>query len=169
MKFFKRPPDLIVGHKEAPYMLRWWVIPRNNYFNVYLHKFLRSDEDRALHDHPWWNMSLILKGEYIEHVPENDTAWRLEHNRSTLKLHRKRFRPVFRRANAIHRIELMRQYETVDDWINNRTSGLKSVWSLFITGPVIREWGFWCPFGFRLSKDFLKKRDGVSEVGRGCE
>ena len=49
-------------------MRRWWVIPRNKWFNVYLHHFLRSDDDRALHDQPWWNLSILLDGEYTEHT-----------------------------------------------------------------------------------------------------
>ena len=35
------------------YLSRWHIIPRNRYFNIYLHKFVGSDDDRALHDHPW--------------------------------------------------------------------------------------------------------------------
>lgn len=42
-----RNPDFIIGGAD-PYMLRWWVIPRNKVFNIYLHRFLRSDDDRAL-------------------------------------------------------------------------------------------------------------------------
>lgn len=57
---FGRKPDFVIGDLSNPYLLRWWVIPRNRFFNVYLHKFLRDDDDRALHDHPWWSMSIIL-------------------------------------------------------------------------------------------------------------
>lgn len=28
----------------------------------------RSDDDRALHDHPWVNMSILLEGTYTEHT-----------------------------------------------------------------------------------------------------
>ena len=49
----RRPADFVIGGAERPYLRRWWVIPRNRLFNVYLHQFLRSDDDRALHDHPW--------------------------------------------------------------------------------------------------------------------
>ena len=44
-KALGRQPDFVVGKPEDPYLLRWWVIPRNKRFNVYLHKFLRSDDD----------------------------------------------------------------------------------------------------------------------------
>ena len=58
-------PHKVIGGPD-PYLLRWHVIPRNRLLNVYVHKFLRSDDDRALHDHPWWFVSLILRGRYDE-------------------------------------------------------------------------------------------------------
>ena len=66
-----RKPDFIIGPKDAPYLRRWWIIPRNRLFNIYLHQILRSDDDRALHDHPWINCSIILKGRYMEVTPAN--------------------------------------------------------------------------------------------------
>jgi hypothetical protein len=59
-----RPPDFSIGPKGDRYMLRWWVIPRNRWFNIYLHRFLHDDEDRALHDHPWVSCSYILWGSW---------------------------------------------------------------------------------------------------------
>jgi len=42
-------------------------------------------------------------------------------------------------------------------------------WTLFITGPSIREWGFWCPGGrFVPWQEFTEESEGVSSVGRGC-
>ena len=144
-----REPDFIVGQPDDIYLRRWWVIPHNRWFNVYLHNFLRSDDDRALHDHPWVNISLILAGAYFEHLPDG-----------TVKL-RQAWRPwapwrlVFRGARAAHRVELIQ--------------GGDPVWTLFITGPKVREWGFLCPAGWRHSKDFVADREGGSSVGRGCE
>lgn len=57
-----RAPDFVIGRTGDPYMERWWLIPRNRFFNIYLHRFWRSDDDRALHDHPWVNLSILLKG-----------------------------------------------------------------------------------------------------------
>ena len=68
-----RSPDFIIGGHEDPYLLRWFLIPRNPVFNVYVHLFLRSDEDRALHDHPWAaNCSILLEGQYLEHTPAGE-------------------------------------------------------------------------------------------------
>lgn len=43
-------PHFVIGNADNPYMLRWFILPRNRLFNIYLHKFLRDDDDRALHD-----------------------------------------------------------------------------------------------------------------------
>lgn len=65
-KWLHLQPHQIIGGEERPYLLRWYVIPRNRGLNVYLHKFLRDDDDRALHDHPWWFVSVMLWGQYVE-------------------------------------------------------------------------------------------------------
>ena len=62
-----REPDLIVGDR---YMLRWFLLPRNSWLNVYLHHFLHSDDDRALHDHPYWSVSICLRGRSVEHLQD---------------------------------------------------------------------------------------------------
>ncbi|MEO1523595.1 MAG: hypothetical protein AAFU78_22845 [Cyanobacteria bacterium J06633_2] len=60
-------PSKIVGTVDNPYLLRWYLIPRNRFFNVYLHRFLRSDQD-VPHDHPWWSLSLALWGTAREEI-----------------------------------------------------------------------------------------------------
>lgn len=139
-----RLPDFVIGGKQNPYMERWWVIPRNRFFNIYLHRFWHSDDDRALHDHPWVNVSILLKGDYIEHtIPQGGVNVATRYVAGAWK---------FRRAKAAHRIEITQP----------------PVWSLFVTGPVIREWGFHCPAGWRPWQIFV--RDGQKgEIGRGCE
>lgn len=138
-----RHPDFIIGGKDNPYILRWWIIPRNRWFNIYLHQILRSDDDRALHDHPWWNMSIILKGGYEEVTPRGT------HYRGPGSV-------VLRKATARHRLVLPVR------------GGYSYCWSLFITGPRIRNWGFHCPQGWVPWERFVSKTD-TGSVGRGCE
>lgn len=150
-----RAPDFIIGGAEHPYMLRWWVIPRNRWFNIYLHKILRDDDDRALHDHPWWNVSILLRGAYREVMPDlsrRPTPYARIADLPTRAKLRRAGSIVFRRATASHRLEVAKG----------------PVWSLFITGPVIREWGFHCPRGWRYWRDFVASND-PGAVGRGCE
>jgi hypothetical protein len=65
----RRPDVRIPGDITIPpYMLRWWKIKRNAFFNVYYHIVRRSDDDTALHDHPWWNFSIVLEGELLSSI-----------------------------------------------------------------------------------------------------
>lgn len=139
-----RPPDFKVGPPGDPYMRRWWVIPRNRFFNIYLHHFLHSDDDRALHDHPSWNISIILRGEYKE--------WTIKAGGVHHAVVRKAGQWKFRFAHTAHRIELHNG----------------ACWTLFINGPKWRHWGFHCPAGWRPWEEFVDQRDHGS-IGRGCE
>lgn len=135
----RRPPDRVIGEN---YLERWHIIPRNRYLNVYLHKFTGSDDDRALHDHPWNSVSFLLKG----------GAWEVFKSDGKLAQRRiTRFWPVFRRATHAHRMVITRG----------------PVWTIFITGPKVRSWGFLCPQGWRHWREFSTP-DG-NRVGRGCD
>ena len=142
-----RPPDQIIG--DPPYMRRWYVIPRNSWFNIYYHEIVRSDDDRALHDHPWsFNVSLILAGGYFELARRHEhAAYMRWWGRGS----------VIVRCGGAFAHRLILPHGTVA-----RT--------LFITGPRVREWGFLCPQGWRHWKDFTAFRtDGdSSRVGPGC-
>ena len=135
-------PDFVIGDPADPYLRRWWVIPRNPVFNLYLHQFLRSDDDRALHDHPWASVSVILHGSYTEILPDGPR-------------HRPEGWVGARGPRAAHRVQL--------------ADGGLPVWTLFITGPRVREWGFHCPSGWRRWQDFVAPTPGGNTTGRGCE
>jgi hypothetical protein len=140
----RRPPDFVVGSTEDPYLKRWWLIPRNSFFNVYLHRFLHSDEDRALHDHPYANVSALLDGAYTEvTIAAGGVERRRVYAVGAVK---------FRRAATAHRIVLH----------------AGPCWTLFVTGPRLREWGFHCPRGWRRWQDFVSPL-GKGQIGRGCD
>lgn len=133
-------PDFHVGPDDDHQLQRWFVLPRNPFSNVYLHRFLRSDDDRALHDHPWDNRSWVLAGEYVEHLQDGTLAHRVEGE------------AIERRAIQAHRVELITGPAV----------------TLFFTGPVIRPWGFYCPKGWVGWKEFVIQESGGNRRGRGC-
>lgn len=137
----RRPPDVIIGGDGNPYLLRWHVIPRNRFCNIYLHRFVRSDDDRALHCHPWMNASFLLEGQYREHL-QGGVAQDLRQGAVRVRWS----------GRLMHRIEL--------------THG--PCWTLFITGPRYREWGFYCPQGFVHWRDFTDPSD-PGRPGKGCD
>lgn len=143
----RRAPDFIVGGQDNPYLLRWFVIPRNPVFNIYVHRFLRSDDDRALHDHPWAWCSILLQGSYVE--------WRKPKLGSLLLLNTQHFEAPSVRCHGprfAHRLELMPNIECV---------------TLFITGPRVRNWGFHCPQGWVPWQQFTAG-DDRGAIGAGC-
>lgn len=132
----QRSPDFVIGDD---YLRRWWIIPRSEKVNVYLHDIRKSDDDRAMHDHPWSNVSYLISGSYIEHTPEG-------------RFVRTAGDVVERAAHALHRLEVI--------------PGQRCI-SLFMTGPKVREWGFDCGHGWVHWQDFTSEEDS-SRTGRGC-
>lgn len=138
-------PHFIIGLR---YLLRWYVIPRNPWLNVYLHQFLHDDEDRALHDHPWWFVSIMVWGRYSEVVADK-------------VIERRAPSIAFRKPTHAHRVMLWREF-----------SEPVPCWTIVITGKVVRDWGFLCPQGWRHWKEFTAYNDGngdYGQIGRGCE
>ena len=111
---------------NEPYLERYYVFLKDRKwfpFNVFIHKFLKSDPD-DVHDHPWPYATLILKGGYYEWIPE--------FNSKNEKIGERRFwrgPGHFRlcRSTSYHRIELK--------------PGV-TAWTMFMAGPQLREWGF---------------------------
>lgn len=130
---------------HEPYLERYYVFLKDREwfpFNVFIHKFLKSDPD-DVHDHPWPYATLILRGGYYEWTPEFDSAGRkvgeVRHWRGP-----GHFR--FCRADSFHRIELKADVEC---------------WTLFMPGPKQREWGFlvknkWIPHEQYLASRSIK-------------
>ena len=141
-----RDPDFVIQQGDVIYLERWWVIPRNRFLNVYYHVFHHSDDDRALHDHPWWSVSFMLSKLVFENYK---TEARIERR----AIHYGDV--VFRSGKFAHQMELSR-------------GSLNHVHTLFITGPRFRQWGFHCPKGWVHWKEFTKP-GAPGQIGRGCD
>jgi len=164
-----RAPDLIIGPPADPQTWRW-VFFNWRGWQLCLHKWWRSDEDRALHDHKADNISIILSPQgFAEIVRECEEVpgWRWYTGMRVQDiLHRRLpFVPYFRRAEVPHRVVLFDK---------------RPVWTLWFRFPPRRRWGFHCPKGWVDADVFLSKpgqangaggyyADGVSVKGRGCD
>jgi hypothetical protein len=112
---------------------------------VYLHRFHRGDEDRALHNHPWvWSRSLVLVGGYVE-----------ERRISALGVTQ-----VFHFVQK--RIVRPWTWNVIDADDFHRVDLIESdCWSLFIAGPKTgKSWGFWD----RYTREFLPWRDFIVKI-----
>lgn len=108
-------------------LTRYYVIDRPS-FGIYLHHLQTSDEDRALHDHPWTFITFLIGGGYYEWV--ETTAGLREYWRP-------RFSVLYRPAEWRHRLSLVRP-----------------TWTLVIRFKARRLWGFWTPSGFMDHKAY---------------
>lgn len=174
----QREPDFVIGADSpgGPYLLRWFLTPwrrwqsrmrkraeqaptRWNRFvakvggwlpNLYLHCFLRDDDDRAHHDHPSMALSAILFTGYVEHtIAAGGIHHRREYNPGAVR---------FLGLHHAHRIELKR----------DAAGKPIQCWSLFMFGPMLREWSFHCKNGWVHWKKFTAA-DNAGEVGAGCD
>jgi hypothetical protein len=103
---------------NEPYLERYYVFLRDRTwfpFNVFIHKFLKSDPD-DLHDHPWPYMTIILRGGYWEWTKDSVTPqWK---GAGQIR---------FGYSTDYHRIELEPGVDC---------------WTMFVPGPKQRDWGF---------------------------
>jgi hypothetical protein len=115
-------PHQIIRDGARPYLLRRYLLPPNRWLNLYLHEFVGSDDPRGLHDHPWMFATIILLGSYYE----STSAGQRRRRRGTVAVHC---------ATHRHRVCL-----PVD--VRGREI---PCWTIVVTGPHLRQWGFWCP------------------------
>jgi hypothetical protein len=95
------------------YMERFWLL-RTRWVSARVHRILRSDHDRDLHDHPWHYATVILRGGYWE-VTDAGERW---------------YGPgsvLVRRATHLHRLVLPAGQSTT---------------TLFLHTRKRRAWGF---------------------------
>lgn len=155
-----RRADENIYRQDGVLYLRRWHLVRNRWGNVYIHQMIEND-DRTVHDHPWWSLSLVLGGTYRD--------WRLVPCRGPAKRPGDIYLPyrpaggstawgaagwllgrlygpgavILRRPEYAHRLELAHGAQR------------HSVWTLFMTGPKCREWGFYAAKGWMHWKAYL--------------
>lgn len=101
-----------MGLEECPYMRRW--VADFGPLAVRLHRWERSDDARAFHDHAWWFLTLVLRGSYADESPAG---------RDVLTAGSVRYRS----SSHKHTVQVLRP----------------GTWTLLVTGRPVRRWGFW--------------------------
>lgn len=110
-------PARVISDNGHPYLERYYV---GTLFGIrfYLHRFVGSDPDRGVHDHPWaWARSIVLAGWYLE---ERRTGIRTVRWFNSLE------------GDTFHRII--------------KPEGMADVWTLFYhKAGDVKPWGFMRP------------------------
>lgn len=110
--------------KTGVYVRRW--VLETPWFSFRLHHWLHSDDSRALHDHTWWFVTLILYGCYVDVTSTGEEL---------LRAGSIRWRP----PKHAH-------------YVRVPPGGC---WSLLLTGPIVREFGFWVRGRWRKSNRYF--------------
>lgn len=105
----------------------WWKFP----ISIRLHRIMRPDGDRHLHDHPWNARTIILRGGYNEVrrevEPGRGTSWIDGDYVDEVEYYRRAGDTATLKFGEFHRII----------WVSDG-----GVWTLFITGKYRGTWGF---------------------------
>jgi hypothetical protein len=115
------PCRFIDGEGGEPYLERYYLFGALGW-HAYLHRFVDSDPDRGLHDHPWGRaLSLVLAGGYEEIRGTGDGTGPA----ATRLVRPWRFNRL--KGQDFHRVVLR---------------GGRPAWTLFMHGPRRKGWGF---------------------------
>ncbi len=134
------------------YMRRWRFMP-DWLPGFRVHNILQSDDDRALHDHPFSFLTVILKGGYYEYLSDYSKKW---HGAPAI---------LWRPATTLHRIELLEEHHRGGGWegVPTFTTKLMPAWTLVFRSRYFRPWGFMTKSGWVDARQFITKREGHHE------
>lgn len=112
-----------LGNPTHPYLIRW--VCDFKFFSLRIHHWRGSDDLRHPHDHPWNFWSILLWGQLSDRAPADGESYK----NGYVDTPRRRWRPEYFFACHRHSVVLHS----------------RSAWTLPLTGPAYRAWGFWVP------------------------
>jgi hypothetical protein len=113
-----REGDVYLTRFRFPLLFGWAIL---------LHVMRRPDEDRCLHDHPWWFLTLVLWGGYVEEVDDTEAGRAPGDGRVIGTQWNRPGMLLYRSAEHTHRIAALPKGRAV---------------TLVLRGPKVRLWGF---------------------------
>ena len=138
-----------LGVAECPYAYRYVFIFFG--FSIRIHKWLRRDDKRYLHNHGWWFLTFVLKGSYTDvslpKIYQNDEVdkaikeGRISRNDVEDREVLKRFTLKYRPANHLHYVEVPKE----------------GCLTILITGRPLQKWGFWVDGKIKRPLKFFHK------------
>jgi len=124
--------DIMDRKGERLYLTRYWLLGhRVSKWALMLHR-MHLPDDACHHDHPWWFITMILRGGYTEEISRPDGSVVTRKNRPGMIL--------FRKAEHTHCIKELSP--------NGCTT-------LVLRGARSRSWGFHTPSGWVWWSTFL--------------
>ena len=140
------------------YLRRFYLYRGKRRPHIYLHHIMRSDDDRALHDHPWKFTSLMLAGMYEEVTPYKDQN---VENIFDVFYDKCYSGPLVK--ERIHAPAIIRHKAEDRHRLILRPG--HTVWTLVFASEREREWGFWMRGKFVPWREFTAK---MKSMGGRC-
>lgn len=137
----------VIRRDGSDYLWRWHVAGNRSGRGIYLHHFIKGDNDPDPHSHPWGFTTLVLAGGYVDECWKKDADGRVVHDRYQTC---KPGRLYCRRASHIHRVLLPEG---------------KTGWTLVFRGKRFCDWGFYVGDRFVHWKEYLKVTQQVVNDG----
>jgi hypothetical protein len=119
-----------LGRPECPYLHRWVFVAFG--FAIRVHHWIRSDDKRFKHNHPWSYLTFVLKGGYTDVFDAYG-----EERRQTLKT----FSLAYRPKTHTHYVEVPKG----------------GCWTVLLTPPPSQKWGFFVNGVFRRPIKFFRR------------
>lgn len=121
-------PCRIIDGDDGPYLERYHLAGLFGW-QFYLHRFVASDPDRGLHDHPWaLAFSLILSGFYFEETRAGTRVVRCFN---------------WLTGDSFHRVVLPFHTKQITPTAKEYDGPVIQCWTMFCHGPNVKPWGFW--------------------------
>ena len=120
-----------LGKPECPYLYRWVLVLFG--YSIRVHRWIRSDDKRYFHDHPWPFITVVLKGDYTDVSPSSGgyagrNGYFTLHNKEIVLKENLSFGTIkYRKSNHKHYVEVPKN----------------GCWTLLFCGRPNRKWGFW--------------------------
>src|SRR4051794_8190093 len=125
-----------VGNDECPYLRRW--VFNFGPGSLRVHHWYAGDDPRSLHDHPWWFLTVVVKGGYTDISSTKPGSARREfYSYDDLRAPAVRFRP------ALHA-----------HTVSVHEGGC---WTVMLTGRHMRDWGFYTREGWLRMRAYFRE------------
>jgi hypothetical protein len=127
-----------IRSKTGELHFRRYAIFECFWFNIYLHRIFRDDQDKDPHNHPWNFWSIILWGAFIEDGLHDKTSG-------------------IKSVGTCH-------YMSMKDYHKNRV--ISTVTTLVLTGKRSQDWGYMTKDGYVGWEEYRENKNDKIEKGK---
>lgn len=121
--------------------LVWFFLKNPKLEDLYLHKMLKSDDDKDPHDHPWDFDTTILWNGYDDESYRAYKCIKVSYNKDGLI--DKEITGKFRNGPYVDSLTFLNRRKRSAEWCHQvKKHNDKPTWTLVRRGPYRREWNF---------------------------